>query len=204
MLSGLLLTACDLLAPDDGPQLPEETNTTLTDPLDDLYDAGGQPASGPDWQDITEVDVTRTDETIEFTITCRDDYPTTPVDVVTYILIDIDADGQVVPPDGVIDFYQGDLDYGVFIPSPEFGEPPIFIEDLQLKGQGTVDTQGAQYTTDGETIEIEIDPEHIGDPQGTIRFVAAIRTGIMSQPIEDRVPNEGLAEIAPPGSTSEP
>jgi len=36
------------------------------------------------------------------------------------------------------------------------------------------------------------------DIDGAIRFVAAIRTGIMGVPIEDRVPNEGIATLEGP------
>lgn len=166
------------------------------DPLDDLYGDGGIPATGPDWQDITDLEVTVSDETIDFILTVNDEFPDmeTFQDGAIMILVDIDEDAQVVPSEGPIDFYGGNFDYGIFIPSPEFGEPPIFIEDLRLQGGGGYDTAGAQYNIEGDKIEIMIEPYHIGDPE-VIRFVGAIRTGIMSGPIEDRVPNEGLVEL---------
>ena len=179
-----------------------EVSSEISDPVGDLYGSGGVPASGPDWQDITEVDVARNGETLTFTLTVDDDFPdiTDFSDGAIMILIDINGDGEVAPSEGPIDFYGGNFDYGVFIPSPGFGEPPIFIEDLRLQGAGAYDTTGAQYSIDGDKIEIEIVAlDLIGDPEGSIGFVGAIRTGIMSGPItEDRIPNEGLAEIPDP------
>ena len=170
---------------------------TITDPLGDLYGEGGYPASGPDWQDITDIEITRTDETIRFIFTVSDEFPDIGIfeDGAIMLLVDIDGDGPVVPSEGLIDFCEGNFDYGIFIPSPEFAEPPIFIEDLRLQGDGVYDTTGAKYNIDAENIEIEVELEHIGAPQA-IRFVGAIRTGIASYPIEDRVPNEGLAQLS--------
>jgi YD repeat-containing protein len=183
----------------DGQGRVIEVSSQISDPVGDLYRSGGSPASGPDWQDITKVGAVCTDETITFTLTSLgwmldEDF----VDGAIMVLVDVDGDGEVVPPEGTIDFYEGNFDYGIFIPSPEFGEPPIFIDNLQLMGTGEYDTEGAQYSIDGNKIEIEVQLDHIGDPEGSIGFVAAIRTGIMSDPIEDRLPNEGLVQIPDP------
>ena len=183
----------------DGQGRINEVSSQISDPVGDLYGSGGAPASGLDWQDITEVDVLRTGETITFTLTSLgwmldEDF----VDGAFMVLVDIDGDGEVEPAEGGIDFYGGNLDYGIFMPSPEFGEPPIFIEDLQLHGEGGYDTTGVQYSIEGNKIEIEVELDHIGNPEGTISFVGAIRTGIISEPIEDRVPNEGLAKVEDP------
>jgi hypothetical protein len=173
---------------------------SIPDPLDDLYSWDGIPASGYDWQDITKVETVRTADVITMTLNVNGEYPDMSDfrDGVILILFDIDEDGHVVPSEGPIDFYSGNLDYGIFISSPEFGEPPIFIEDLRLMGHGTYETAGVKFSIEGNKIMIEIKLSHIGNPEGTIKFVAAIKTGITGVPIEDRVPNEELAEIADP------
>jgi hypothetical protein len=193
----ILLAGCDLFAP-DVPPLPAEKTVSLTDPLDDLYGQGGVPATGPAWQDITELDVKRDAETVTFIMSCGGSVPQPMNDAAILILVDIDGDGSAAPADGVIDFDEGNLDYGVFIPAPGFGEPPIFIEDLELGGQGTYDTTGARFSVDADRIEIEVDLEHIGSPGGAMGFVAALRTGITGLTVEDRIPNEGLGSIERP------
>ena len=40
--------------------------------------------------------------------------------------------------------------------------------------------------------------DHIGNPESPIRFIGTIRTGIMGPTIDDRAPNEGLAQIETP------
>lgn len=168
---------------------------SLFDPADDIYRDDGSYADGPEWQDITEVRVDRTDKVITFSLYVNDTFPTheTYWDGAIMILIDIDGDGEPVPSEGTIDFYGGNMDFGIFIPSPEFGEPPIFIEDLRLQGSGTPDTTGAQYSVEGNKIEVEVETEHVGAPEGRIGFVAAIRTGFTADLVEDRIPDKELA-----------
>lgn len=187
--------------PEETPLPGEEKSITIPDPLDDLYRRGGYPTGGRDWQDITEVEVTRTDEKIEFRITVNGVFPRgrTFKDGVFMILLDINGDGRVVPSKGPIDFYRGNFDYGIFISSPEFGEPPIFIENLRLGGRGRYVTSGVEYSIEGNKIVIVVELSQIGDPEGTIWWVVAVKRGIERwPPVEDRVPNEGLAETADP------
>jgi hypothetical protein len=167
----------------------------LSDPVGDLYGVSGASVMGEDCQDITRATVFRSGQTITFTLTVNDELPAMNDfrDGAMMILIDCDGDGDVIPARGIIDFYQGGLDVGIFIPSPEFGEPPIFIEDLRQQGHGTYDTTGATFSIRGDTIEIQAQLDHIESPN-VMKWIGAIRKGIMGSPIEDRIPNTGLGD----------
>jgi hypothetical protein len=182
--------------------LKEKVHFPLYDSVNDLYGEGGFPTSGPYWQDITEVDVTRTHEVMHITFTVNGEFPSMDTfwDGAIMILVDVaDIIGthELGEEIGIIDFYEGNLDYGIFIPSPEFGEPPIFIQDLHQGPMGTYDTLGTTYSIEGDRIEIEVELNHIGTPDGVMGVVAAIRTGITTGLVEDRVPNEGLGYTKP-------
>jgi hypothetical protein len=170
---------------------------SIPDFENDWYDVVGYPISGPDWQDITEASVVRNLKTVEFSLTVNDEFPSMETfrDGAIMILIDVDENGEVLPSHGWIDFYEGNLDYGIFIPSPEWGDPPIFIEDLQ--NPGAYDTEGATFSIEGNMINVEVKLNHIGMPDEVIDYVAAIRTGFTEVPIEDRVPNQGFIFVGP-------
>ena len=116
------------------------------------------------------------------------------------ILIDVDGDGEPVPSQGPIDFYAGNFDYGVFISSPEFNEPSPFVQELQKGMWAPYDTEAATLRIEGDRIEITVSLDHIGSPEGEIGVVAAVRTGIMSSIVEDRVPDTGLLVVELPAS----
>jgi len=171
----------------------EDKISPMSDPADDLYRDDGYPTSGPDWQDITEVEVIWQETDARIGLTVNSEFPSMDTfwDGAIMILIDIDGDGEVIPSEGIIDFYEGNFDYGIFISSPEFGEPPIFIVDLNNPEE--YDTEGATFSIDGDKIEIQVELNHIGTPDGVMGYVAAIRTGYSTELVEDRVPNEELA-----------
>jgi hypothetical protein len=194
VLLGLILAACAFLAP-EVPE-PEPTITTIQDPVGDTYTWYGYMLEGPAWVDITQIQIVDTEETVEMTIACYDPLPNIAECSVTYVLVDVNQDAQVYPANDIIDFYGGNFDYGIFTPSPEFGEPPIFIEDLRAQGEAPYITEGVEYSIEENEIRIRAQWRYLGEPEGPVGFVF-VHAYSITEPdrVEDRAPNEGLTYI---------
>ena len=80
--------------------------------------------------------------------------------------------------------------------SPEFGEPPIFLEDLRLQGEGEFVTEGIEYKIEGCSLRMRVPREKLGNPRGFMYVVLVSSAGISTAGrAEDRLPNDGWIAV---------